>query len=110
MQKIIIEIGCQINLALSSNSITMVEVAELDGLKSKNLIGGMVSRLKGKIPLIKQEVTSNIPENLESILNAYQESHKNSKVWLLVDDIDAKYVDTEEYQTRIGSFLVQFAQ
>ncbi len=104
-KKIIIEIGCQINLALSSNSITMVEVAELDGLKSKNLIGGMISRLKGKISLIKQEVTSNIPENLESVLNAYQESHKNSKVWLLVDDIDAKYVDTEEYQARIGSFF-----
>ncbi|MFT7007859.1 MAG: hypothetical protein ACJAXJ_002398 [Colwellia sp.] len=104
-KKIIIEIGCQINLALSSNSITMVEIAELDGLKSKNLIGGMVSRLKGKIPLIKQEVTSNIPESIESILSNYQEKHKNSKVWLLIDDIDAKYVDTEEYQARIGSFF-----
>ncbi|MCA3987370.1 P-loop ATPase, Sll1717 family [Vibrio vulnificus] len=104
-KKVIIEIGNTIGFAASSNSISMVEVAELDGLKNKNFIGGILSRIKGKIPVINTEMKDNIPENLESVLSNYQNKHKDSSVWLLIDDIDAKYVDTEEYQARVGSFF-----
>ena len=104
-KKVIIEIGNSIGFAASSNSISMVEIAELDGLKSKNFIGGLISRIKGKLPLINTEFKGNIPENLESLLCDYQLKHAKSSVWLLVDDIDSKYVDTEEYQARIGSFF-----
>lgn len=83
----------------------MVEVAELDGLKSKNLIGSILARFKGKIPLINTELKDSVPENLGSLLSNYQSSHEDSKIWLLIDDIDSKYVDTEEYQSRVGSFF-----
>lgn len=104
-KKIIIEIGNKIGFAASSDSISMVEVAELDGLKSKNFIGGLISRIKGKLPLINSEFKGSIPDNLESLLSNYQLKHEKSSVWLLVDDIDSKYIDTEEYQARIGSFF-----
>lgn len=104
-KKVIIEIGSRIGFALSSDEIAMVESAELDGLKSKNFIGGLLARVKGKIPLINMEIKNNIPENLTTLLSTYQEKHEDSKVWILIDDIDSKYVDTEEYQARVGSFF-----
>ncbi|MDX2370865.1 MAG: hypothetical protein QNK36_21095 [Colwellia sp.] len=104
-KKIIIEIGNQIGFAASSDSISMVEIAELDGFKSKNFVGGLLSRFKGKIPLINSEITTNSPESLESLLSNYQQTHSNSTVWLLVDDIDSKYIDNEDYQARTGAFF-----
>ncbi|EPF7769790.1 P-loop ATPase, Sll1717 family [Vibrio vulnificus] len=104
-KKVIIEIGSQIGFALSSDEIAMVESAELDGLKSKNFIGGLLARVKGKIPLVNAELKDNIPDNLESLLSNYQAKNENSKVWILIDDIDSKYVDTEDYQARVGSFF-----
>lgn len=104
-KKVIIEIGSQIGFAFSSDEIAMVESAELDGLKSKNFIGGLLARVRGKIPLVNAELKDSIPENLESLLTGYQEKNENSKVWILIDDIDSKYVDTEDYQARVGSFF-----
>lgn len=104
-KKIIIEIGSSIGVALSSDTMSMVEMAELEGMKSKNLVGGLISRIKGKIPFLETELKNSFPENLESLLTNYQDKNKESTIWLLVDDIDAKYLDTIEYQTRIGSFF-----
>jgi hypothetical protein len=104
-KKIIIEIGTSLNVALSSDAMSMVEIAELEGMKSRNLVGGLIARIKGKIPFLEAEIKNSLPENLERLLENYQDKHKNSSIWLLVDDIDAKYLDTVEYQTRIGSFF-----
>ncbi|HCR36133.1 TPA: hypothetical protein DIU22_03780 [Candidatus Woesebacteria bacterium] len=104
-KKINIEIGKLIGFALADNEISMVEAAELEGIKSKNLVGALVSRIKGKIPYLNLELKKSIPDNWEQLLKTYQESHSKSAVWVLIDDIDAKYLDTEEYQIRIGSFF-----
>ena len=104
-KKIIIEIGASIGIALSSDSMSMVEIAELEGMKNKNFVGGLISRIKIKIPIVGVETSSFVPNNMESLLQEYQERKKNSTVWLLVDDIDAKYVDSGEYQERISSFF-----
>lgn len=104
-KKIILEIGNTIGFALSSDEMSMVEIAELEGMKSKNIIGGLISRVKGKLPLVSVEVKQSFPKNPESLLQNYQDQHENSNVWVLIDDIDAKYKDTEEYQSRVGSFF-----
>lgn len=104
-KKIILEIGNSIGFALSSDEISMVEISELEGMKSKNIIGGLISRVKGKIPFVNTELKQSFPENLQSLLQNYQDTHQNSSVWILIDDIDAKYKDTEEYQARVGSFF-----
>lgn len=105
IKKIVVEIGAQIGFAISSDSMSMIEIAELDGLKSKNLIGGLISRLKGKIPQSGIEIDKSIPENLEALLTNYQNNHENSVTWILIDDIDAKYQNTVDYQSRVGSFF-----
>lgn len=104
-KKIILEIGKSIGFALTSDEISMVEISELEGMKSKNIIGGLIARIKGKIPLANAELKHSFPENLQSLLQNYQDAHEDSCVWLLIDDIDAKYKDTEEYQSRVGSFF-----
>ncbi|MCK9398137.1 MAG: hypothetical protein M0Q44_21435 [Methylobacter sp.] len=104
-KKIILEIGDTIGFAFTSDEMSIIEIAELEGIKSKNIVGGLISRIKGKIPLVNAEVKNTIPSDLESLLNNYQESNANSKVWILIDDIDAKFQNNEKYQARVGSFF-----
>lgn len=104
-KEINIYIGKSIGFALTSDEISMVEISELEGMKSKNIIGGLVSRIKGKIPLINTEVQGFKPDSLERLLSNYLEENSDKKIWLLVDDIDAKYIDSEDYQYRISSFF-----
>ncbi|GAB6263606.1 P-loop ATPase, Sll1717 family [Photobacterium sp. R1] len=104
-KKIIVEIGDRIGFALTSDEMSMVELSELDGLKSKNIVGGLISRVKGKIPLISTEVKSTLPENLGNLLQNFQEKNEGSNVWILIDDIDAKFQNVSENQARVGSFF-----
>lgn len=104
-KKIIIEIGSRVGFAVASDEISMVELAELDGLKTKNLVGGLVSRIIGKIPHLNVAIRSSIPDNYDSLLRGYLNKHSNSTVWVLVDDIDAKFQNTPDYQARVGSFF-----
>ncbi len=104
-KEINIHIGNSINYAFTSDEISMVEIAELEGIKSKNLIGGLVSRIKGKIPLLSVETVGFQPENLLHLLSNYLKDNSDKKIWVLVDDIDSKYIDTDDYQHRISSFF-----
>ncbi|MDO9164315.1 MAG: hypothetical protein Q8Q45_08485 [Methylococcaceae bacterium] len=104
-KKVILEIGNSIGFALTSDEMSIIEIAELEGIKSKNIVGGLISRIKGKIPLVGTELKNTIPNNLESLLNNYQEKNDNSKVWILIDDIDAKFQNNDKYQSRVGSFF-----
>jgi hypothetical protein len=104
-KKINIEIGKNIGLALSDSSISMVEAAELEGIKNKNIIGALLARIKGKIPGLGVETKTSIPANWEALLTTYKDKHKDGNIWLLIDDIDAKYLDNDEYQNRVGSFF-----
>lgn len=104
-KKIIMEIGNKIGFAFSSDEMSIIEIAEIEGIKSKNIVGGLISRIKSKLPFVGAEVKNSIPDNLESLLNTYQENNDNSVVWVLIDDIDAKYLNNTEYQARVGSFF-----
>lgn len=104
-KRIIVEIGDKIGFALTSDEMSMVELSELDGLKSKNLIGGLVSRIKGKMPFVGAEVKGSFPENLGNLLQNYQDDNDGSNVWVLIDDIDAKFQNTPENQAKVGSFF-----
>ena len=104
-KEINIHIGNNIGFAATSDEISLVEISELEGMKSKNLIGSLLSRLSGKIPYIEANISTNIPNNLARLLENYLEKNKETKIWLLIDDIDAKYIDTDEYQHRVSSFF-----
>lgn len=104
-KRIILEIGKKIDFALNDDQISIVELAEIEGFKSKNFIGSIISRIKGKLPLLNIEVQSNVPKNLEELLQRYQNNSNVPNIWLLIDDIDAKFQNTKENQARVGSFF-----
>lgn len=69
--RITAEIGKNLSLALTDDTITMVENSELEGFKEKNIIGCLVERLKrkvGKIELDKPKM-----ENPLALLERYQQ-------------------------------------
>ena len=112
-KRICVEIGKQINVALSDSSMSMVEISEIEGYKNRNIISALTERLK---PMLSKSL-STVDESGMYIYakkissNNYLEALKNyqgnnaPKVWVLIDDIDAKYVDDDEHQQRIGAFF-----
>lgn len=76
------EIGSRLSLALSSEEMSMVELAELERIKNKNLMGGLLSRVLGKIPTLGVELKALIPADSEASLKRYQESNSDTSVWL----------------------------
>ena len=106
-KRICSEIGTKISFALSDNSISMVESAEIDGFKDLNIVSSLTQRmgtvLKGFIGLDVETGAKNVRNPIES-LRRFQEE-KEWTVWLLIDDIDVKYIDDEISQQKIGAFF-----
>lgn len=113
-KRLCVEIGKRINVALTDNTISMVEAAEIEGFKGSNLISALTDRIGGVLqgilgaaneseggaaPILKKGVGNPV-----QALQRFQED-RNRTVWLLVDDIDAKYVDDEQNQQRVGAFF-----
>lgn len=116
-KRICIEIGKQIKWAARDDAMGLVEIAEIEGYKDQNIVSALASRVGhivqsalGKAVDPSSE-TSATPEvykiglqNYHQALTRYQ-SDKDILVWVLIDDIDAKYRDTIENQERVGAFF-----
>lgn len=100
-----IEIGKELGFALSDEEITMVEAAELENMKGRNIVGTLLDRLEIKIGGNQIQRRSIVPSNWKNLLENYQNKHAKSTLWLLVDDIDARFINSEDYQNRISSFF-----
>jgi hypothetical protein len=93
------EIAKQINFALTDDQITLVESAELDGFKSKNLVGCLISRfdkILGKGSNKKQNVIDHL-EILKRI--------ETPQVWILIDDLDATFQNTDQECLSLSTFF-----
>lgn len=116
-KRICMEIGKKINIAFSDLSMSMVEAAEIEGFKNLNIVSALTERALGIIqkgiaatgvskvldsaaaPPVKKGVTN----PTQSLMNF--QSAGERQVWIFIDDIDAKYVDDEEHQERVGAFF-----
>jgi hypothetical protein len=95
-------LGASIGLAVDDDRISLVEAAELAGFKSRNLVGLIVDRLKGrlgKIELAKLDIQDN-----KALLSRYF-SGSDESVWLLVDDIDATFGGSDDEILRLATFF-----
>ena len=112
-QRICVEIGRKINFAFSDLEMSMVEAAELEGYKDLNIfsslterIGGMISKALttvGGTAILEASKKRGIPNPEQALKNIQNKGDRN--VWVLIDDIDAKYVDDEDNQQRVGAFF-----
>ncbi len=95
-------LGASIGVALSDDKITLVETAELSGFKSRNLVGLLVDRLKGKLgPVDIQKMAA---ADNKALLHRVSNT-SNFKVILLVDDIDATFNNSPEERLRLSTFF-----
>jgi hypothetical protein len=101
--KINAALGTKIGFAFSDTQMSLVEAAEVSGLKAKNLVGSLIARIKSShIPI---EVLGVKPVEPHALLDRALETLSDKHVWLLVDDIDASFENTPQQQLVIGSFF-----
>ena len=109
--RINIEIGRRLHMALTDVSMTLVESAELAGLRGKNLVGSLLERMKGKLPSVvgisAVEVQKLQQINPLFLLQNYSGSSQPSdvNVWLYVDDIDSTFIDTPAMRLKCATFF-----
>ncbi|QQN26292.1 P-loop ATPase, Sll1717 family [Pseudomonas syringae group genomosp. 3] len=104
-KKILIEVGARVGIVLSDDNISMIEYAELESVKSKKVLGLLLSKVLARFSILGADLKKSFPENSEDLIKCYQESTGCKSVWLLIDDIDAKFQNNTENQARVGAFF-----
>lgn len=96
------ELAKKINFAYRDDEISLVESTEVQGFKERNLISCLLERFKNILGKFQPEPTTNInhPEILKRI-----ESLDYSKIWILIDDLDATFQNTNKEKVNLGSFF-----
>lgn len=92
-------IGSQIGIALSDDKIALVEAAELAGLKNRNLVGGLLERVRGKLGLQQSQIKD------DRALMGRTLGTENRIVWLILDDIDATFEGGRDEIRRLSTFF-----
>lgn len=92
-------IGSQIGVALSDDKIALVEAAELAGLKNRNLVGGLLERVRGKLGLQHSQIKD------DRALMGRALENENRIVWLILDDIDATFEGGRDEIRRLSTFF-----
>lgn len=88
-----------IKLAITDDDMTMVESAEIDGFKSRNIVGCLLDRLAKLIPGDGPQKIS-IQEEIQ-----LAKRKKDRKIWFFVDDLDATFQNTKEEMLELATFF-----
>jgi hypothetical protein len=93
------QIAKNIGLALTDDKITLVETAELEGYKSRNLVSCLMERLKGLL-------SNRGPQKLRAIDEIQLLSRATAiNVWVMIDDLDATYQNTDAESLELSTFF-----
>ncbi len=92
-------LAADLGLALSDDQMTLVESAELDGFKSKNLVGALTSRFKKLLGNLTPTPTKTT-NDVELLKRA-----NTRQLWILIDDLDATFQNTPNECLSISTFF-----
>ncbi|MCY4390213.1 MAG: hypothetical protein OXC18_24195 [Desulfurellaceae bacterium] len=92
-------IGAQLSVAITDDQITLVESAEIDGFKSRNLLSALTERLAKLVPQV--EKSKKLAPNDIELLKRYS----GRSVWVCVDDLDATYQRTDKENLELSTFF-----
>lgn len=93
------ELAKDIGLALSDDKITLVEAAEIEGYKQRNLVRSLLDRFRNAVPRLNAEPQL-IANEIEMLKRA-----KARPVWILIDDLDATFQNTEKERIALSTFF-----
>ncbi len=102
--RIALEIGKNLKLALTDDTITLVEQSELSGFKERNIVSAIFDRLKFKLSKAEIDITKLVSSDTKAILERYSKD-QNIEVWLFIDDIDATFLNREDQRLLISTFF-----
>jgi len=93
------ELAKELKIALTDDSITLIESAELDGFKSKNLVSCLMDRFENILGqgVPKKGKAKNEFELFKRI--------KKNKIVILIDDLDATFQKTNDEQKLLSTFF-----
>lgn len=91
----------ELDIAITDDRITLVETAELQGYKSRNLVGVLADRM---LPFFSQSGRGprKIPAKNEVEL---LKRAKDRNVWIVIDDLDATYQNTDSESLSLATFF-----
>lgn len=92
-------IASELHVALTDDSMTLVETAELDGFKQKNLVSSLTSRFTKLFGKIQPEAHK--AENEVELLKRVAPRD----LWIMIDDLDATFQNTREECLSISTFF-----
>jgi len=96
-------LALEIGFALNDDSITLVESAEIEGYKGRNIVGCLVDRLQTMLE--KGRTTTKLLATNEVELLRRNAVGKDRRVWIIIDDLDATYQKTDEETISLGAFF-----
>lgn len=102
-----VEIGRRVGFAFTDTSMALVESAELAGFRSRNLVGALIERLKVKAKFDHAEVDIVKPPagKPSYLLDNFARENKGVNVWVVVDDIDATFTNSDQMRVKAATFF-----
>lgn len=94
------QLALQLNLALTDDSITLIETAEIEGYKSRNIVGCLLDRLQSLLE--KGRGITKLPAKNEIEL---LKRVKDRRVWIVIDDLDATFQNTDQETLNLATFF-----
>lgn len=98
------EIGAQIGIAWTDDAMTLVEEAEKNAFRKKNLISAIIDRLKFSGAEVKKGELGNPAQLVRRWMSG------SPPIWFFVDDIDQNFQNTLVYRTKVSAFFVACRQ
>lgn len=95
------EVGARINMAWTDDTISLVELSEKNGFRSRNIVSAIIDRLTHKqMPLDRTRLPA-----VSSQQTIARWSANGPDVWLFIDDIDRNFDGTRRDELRTASFF-----
>jgi hypothetical protein len=101
LQLIARNIGASINIAFGDDAMSLVEEAETSGFRERSFISSVLDRLKPSGLGVERKSIG--------ITDFEQTMRRRAKdrtpIWVIVDDIDQNFSNTEKNRVKVASFL-----
>lgn len=98
------EIGARIGIAWTDDAMKLVEDAERNAFRQKNVISAIFDRLKFR----QVQVVKSDNPNPEQLIKRWMTGEP--PIWLFFDDVDQNFQNTPAYRAKITAFFVACRQ
>ncbi len=94
-------LALEMNLALTDDRITLIETAELEGYKQRNIVGALTDRMQS---FFMDKGRSTVKIAAKNEIELLKRS-KDRDVWIVIDDLDATYQNTDAESLALATFF-----